>query len=155
MLGLVGLGAIHFFGIALDYLVAAGFVALGLYLFGSLRWIGMVLIVFGTIVGALAYGRSIEAARCISAGELADTKLQLAAARRDLAVSELTAKIRKTQLEELAKTRTQADDQIANWKQKAGRLAADARRCRAATRDDDRRLCALVAGKASGCGSVR
>jgi hypothetical protein len=154
MLDLIGLG-FPIFGIALDYIVAAALVAGGLYVFAYFRYIGLALIVAGASVGAAAYGKTLGAADCIAAGRLAETEMKLAAAERDLAAAELTAGLRTRQLAELAEKRAQANEQIAQWQAKAGKLKDAARGCRAATGDDDRRLCAIVGHKAPGCKPVR
>lgn len=154
MLDLIGLG-FPIFGIALDYIVAAGLIVGGLYVFGYLRWIGLVLIVAGAVLGAVAYGKTLGAANCIAAGRLAETETKLDAANRDLKAEKTTAALRKQQLEELAGKRAEANGQIAQWQERAGKLKEAVRKCRAATRDDDRRLCKIVGNKSPGCAPVR
>ena len=155
MLQLVGLGGLNLFGLALDYIVAGGLIVGGFYLFGSFRWLGLVVIVAGSIVGAVAYGRSLQAADCIAAGRLAAVEIKLATAERDLAGWKLAAELRAAQLRGLNQQKDKADARIATWEKVAGGLTADLRRCRSATRDDDRRLCEIIGYKAAGCTAAR
>lgn len=154
MLDLIGLG-FPIFGIALDYIVAAALIGGGLYVFAYFRWIGMAIIVAGFVLGAVAYGKTLGAANCIAAGRLAETETKLDAANRDLKAERATAALRKQQLDELAEKRAEANGQIAQWQAKADQLEGAARKCRAATRDDDRRLCKIVGNKSPGCAPHR
>lgn len=154
MLDLIGLG-FPIFGIALDYIVAAGLIAAGFYAFGYLRWVGLALIVAGAVLGAVAYGKTLGAANCVAAGRLAETETKLASAERDLAAHRLTEGLRTQQLADLAEKRAKANEQIAQWQAKADELKDAARKCRAATRDDDRRLCKIVGNKSPGCAPHR
>lgn len=155
MLSLFGIGAIDILGIALDYLVSGVLIAAGLYLFGTFRWLGLVTIVAGTLVGAVAYGKTLTAADCIAAGRLAATENQLKTAQRDLGVWKKTAELRAEQLRELSRKRDDANAHLTQWQDRIAKLEESARRCRAATRDDDRRLCALVGNRAPGCRADR
>lgn len=153
-------------GIGVDYLIAAGMVAAGIYLAAMfnlaatnplswlltpLRYVGYALVVAGVAFGYGSFRESVGAAKCESAWKEKNLEQQVATLQRDLAAANLAAGLKAAEADSLAKQKQDSDDQITQWQDYTNSLSSSLSACRRATADDDRRLCAIIGNRAAGC----
>jgi hypothetical protein len=170
VLSFLGFGPAELFGIAIDYLLAAGLMAAGIYIVGfftvssaspfyrfltPLKWVGGAIAALGLIIGSVTFGKSIAASDCIAAGRLAAVQQENASLKRDLKAQRAATKAKEDEAAKLAAQQRDADDQIASWQSYAATLSTAVAACRRATRDDDARLCKLLDNAAAGCRAAR
>jgi len=166
MLGFLWHAATAWAGIALDYVWAALMIAAGFYfaeffdlaasnplafLLRPLRYGGYALIIVGAAFGYGTWREAHAVSDCISA-----EKLAAVASQRDSLAAEVngwkqTAALNQAAAEGARKDKERTDALLAQWKERLGKLSKEQRAARAATGDDDRRLCGIVEGRAAGC----
>jgi len=137
------------FGLSLDYVVAFGLVALSIYV--TLYWqnrftriVGMMLLLAGGIIGGVAYGKTGAAAHVYAEWAAANKRAEEEAKARDIAIAKLARDMAEQQTQELSKQNFDLQKQVADYADYVAKNTKD--RCRIATPDDVKRLCAIGSG---------
>lgn len=165
---LPGFGVAEWIKLHLYYLEAAAAVGAGFYLYAlfdlaasnplawllrPIRYFGLGLIVGGVAFGYGTFREGKGAADCLAAWQAKNLQAKLAALARDRDGWKMIAEFRASEIALLSTMKDRADDKIAEHARAVAKLSAQARACRRATGDDDRRLCDLVGHRAAGCRS--
>lgn len=153
-----------------DYLIALVLFAVGVYLaFGlgqpanpimsrllkPLRWLGFGLMIIGTALAAVTYGRSLGAAECEAAWKQKNYEARIARLEQERDAKNVAADVAASSRKQLATEKEKADGQVAGYEADVARLAAEVAACRRATAADDRRMCQILGTAAPGCSNSR
>lgn len=137
---------ISWFHVAIDYVIAGGLIALGVYV--TLYWqhrfarvVGMMLLGAGIGWGCFAYGRTIGGADCYRQWALANKQAKIDAENRDIAMAKLAREVAEQQRQELAKENFDLQKKLRDYDVWiATNISKSKAVCRLATPDDVRRL---------------
>ena len=149
-----GASIAYWLGVGLDYAVAAGLIALGIYV--ALYWqnrfariVGMMLMGAGIGWGCFAYGKTIGGAHCYAEWRAANVKADQEAKARDIAVAKLARDMAEQQTQELSKQNFDLQKQVSEYADYVSKNTKD--RCRLATPDDVIRLCRIGGAGSKDC----
>jgi len=166
MLGFLWHAVTAWAGIALDYDWAVLMIAAGFYLaeffdlaaanplawlLRPLRYFGYALIMAGAAYGYGTWREAHAVSDCISAERLSAVQSERNSLQQQVDGWKKTAALNQAAAERASKDKERADGLLAKWKAQVGRLSQARRAARAATADDDRRLCELLQNRAPGC----
>lgn len=150
--------ALHWLGVALEYIVAGVLVAGGGYLefvigpapFGipalgsPFRFLGRLALVAGIALGAITYGKSLGLKACAADARVASLQAENARLKLSAALQSVASASALSSMQTLARQKDDLQNQVADMADKARGLDA----CRRATGDDDRRMRAILQGHA-------
>jgi hypothetical protein len=160
----------HFLGIGTEYIIAAALTAGGIFLavlfnpadanpvgflLKPIRYVGFAMVVCGVAYGYGTYRESRGAEACRAAWARAEAQTKIEAMERDLEAQKAAAELKSMEIEDLAKEKQANDEKIRNYEEYVGKLSAAISSCRRATADDNRRVCAIIGPRSSGCKNSR
>lgn len=137
---------------ALDYIIAGGLVAFGVYT--AMYWqnrfariVGIMIMGCGIGWGCFAYGKTIGGSAILEQWSEANKQAKADAEKRDIAIAKLAREMAEQQAGELAKQNFDLQKKVDDYEESV-KNAPD---CRRATADDIRRLCGIVGSGSPGC----
>lgn len=157
---------IQWLGIGTEYFIAAGLILGGLYLYflfdvsptnrfiwilRPMRWMGIALIVWGSMLGWGTYQRGIGLSSgnrvCQAEWKQKNYEAELARLKQETEAKQIAIDTAQKETEKLEAQNAQLQEMVADYMVAASKLPV----CRHATTDDDKRVCKLTGNSAGGC----
>lgn len=153
-------------GIGVEYFIAAGLILGGLYLYflfdvspvgrfiwilRPMRWIGIALIIWGSMLGWGTYQRGIGLSSgnrvCQAEWKQKNYEAQLERLKQETEAKQIAIDTAQKETEKLEAENAQLQEMVADYMVATAKLPV----CRHATDDDNKRVCKLTGNSAGGC----